>query len=96
MSNKNTLLGFVAGAALGALAGILLAPDKGSETRKKITDKTGDLADTVKSSFSDLVDHVKNLYNKAEDSADEAGQAAKAKVNKVKNEATTAAQNSFS
>ena len=43
MANTKTLLGFLAGAAVGALAGILLAPDKGSETRKKISKKTGDL-----------------------------------------------------
>ena len=34
MANTKTLLGFLAGAAVGALAGILLAPDKGSETSK--------------------------------------------------------------
>ena len=33
MGNTKTLLGFLAGAAVGAIAGILLAPDKGSATR---------------------------------------------------------------
>ena len=33
-----SLLGFVAGAAVGALAGILFAPAAGDETRKKIVD----------------------------------------------------------
>lgn len=96
MSNKNTLLGFVAGAAIGALAGILLAPEKGSEIRKKITDKTGDLADSVKTSFSELVDHVKNLYSKAEGAAQDAEQTAKAKMNKVKNDVNSVTENSFS
>ena len=31
MSKTKTLLGFAAGAAIGALAGILLAPEKGSK-----------------------------------------------------------------
>ena len=39
MSSK-ILVGFLAGAAVGALAGILFAPDKGSNTRQKIADKT--------------------------------------------------------
>ena len=63
MANTKTLLGFLAGAAVGALAGILLAPDKGSETRKKISRKSGDLADSVKSSFNDFIDGVKESYS---------------------------------
>ena len=55
MSNSKALLGFVAGAAVGALAGILFAPDKGSATRKKIKNKSGDLAESVKHKFSDLI-----------------------------------------
>ncbi len=59
MANTKTLLGFLAGAAVGALAGILLAPDKGSETRKKISKKTGDLGDSLKGQFNDFIDGVK-------------------------------------
>lgn len=47
MSSK-ILVGFLAGAAVGALAGILFAPDKGSNTRRKIADKSGDIKDSVK------------------------------------------------
>ncbi|MDX5346379.1 MAG: YtxH domain-containing protein [Hymenobacteraceae bacterium] len=35
----NTLLAFVSGAAVGAVAGILFAPDKGRETRDKLSYK---------------------------------------------------------
>lgn len=39
MSNKggNTLLAFLVGAATGAILGILYAPDKGSNTREKLS-----------------------------------------------------------
>ncbi len=44
MSKMNgTLLVFVAGALAGGLAGILFAPDKGSETRRKIRKGAGEL-----------------------------------------------------
>jgi gas vesicle protein len=48
MGNTKTILGFIAGASIGAIAGILLAPDKGAATRKKIVDKSGDLKDAIK------------------------------------------------
>ncbi|WP_422859560.1 YtxH domain-containing protein [Flagellimonas sp. S174] len=45
-NNTNTVLGVLAGTAVGAAIGILFAPDKGSVTRQKIADeanKTGEL-----------------------------------------------------
>lgn len=64
MSYKKTMIGFAAGAAIGALAGILFAPDKGSKTRKKIADKSEELTDSVKTSFSNMIDDFKNMYTK--------------------------------
>ncbi len=86
MSNSKALLGFVAGAAVGALAGILFAPDKGSETRKKIKTSSGDLADTVKHKFNDFIDGVKNIYTESMDEAEKFGDKAKAKFTSAENE----------
>jgi gas vesicle protein len=86
MSNSKVLLGFVAGAAVGALAGILFAPDKGSSTRKKIAGKAGDITDSIKNSFGSFVDGIKNTYSHAKDEAEELGDKAKAKLTTTRNE----------
>ena len=86
MSSSKILVGFLAGAAVGALAGILFAPDKGSNTRKKIATKTGDITDSVKNSFSDFIDTVKDTYAGAKEEADEFGDKAKAKMSTAKND----------
>jgi gas vesicle protein len=41
------ITGLLVGAAAGAIAGILLAPDKGSETRRKFSQKAKDIKDSL-------------------------------------------------
>jgi gas vesicle protein len=89
MANK-AVLGFLAGAAIGAIAGILFAPDKGSETRKKISKKTGDVSDSVKNAFSDFIDGVKNTYSSLKGEAEDVEEKGKAKANQMKHEAKNA------
>ncbi len=90
MANTKTLLGFLAGAAVGALAGILLAPDKGSETRKKISRKTGDLGDSLKDSFSDFVEGIKETYSGVKAEAEDVEEKGRIKLNSLKSEARNA------
>lgn len=96
MSSSKTLLGFIAGAAVGALAGILLAPEKGSDTRQKISSKTSDLAESVKTSFGDFIDQVKSSYAKTEDAAEDMSSNARSKMNSLKGEVNSSVENSFS
>jgi gas vesicle protein len=60
---SKALLGFIAGAGVGAIIGLLFAPNKGSETRKKISKKTDDVTESVKNSVKDVVDQVKSTYS---------------------------------
>ena len=45
------IIAAAAGAVAGAIAGILLAPGKGSETRKKMTSEGKKFAENVKEKF---------------------------------------------
>lgn len=58
MSAGKILLGVVAGLAAGALLGVLFAPDKGVETRRKIAEKGEDYVDEVKGKLNDLMDDL--------------------------------------
>ncbi len=58
-------LGVLAGFAAGALLGVLFAPAKGSETRKKIAGRGRDVVDGVKESFADIKDSVTGTIESA-------------------------------
>jgi gas vesicle protein len=55
MSQGKILLGALAGIAAGALLGILFAPDKGRETRKKIVDKGEEYVDDLKEKVNGIL-----------------------------------------
>lgn len=71
MSKKAVVIGLLAGAAAGALAGILLAPDKGSKTRKKISDAGREKMDGIKNGFNNLVDSMMNKFSSASEEVEE-------------------------
>lgn len=84
-ADSKVLLGLLAGAAIGAIAGILFAPDKGSETRKKIAKNTNELGENLKSSFNDFVDSVKEKYRHAKNEVEDAAEKGASKFNQAKN-----------
>ena len=89
MSTSKVLLGVVVGLAAGAMAGILMAPDSGSETRKKISSKGQGYVDDLKGRFNDFLDgfmsHVETVKDDANDMADRAKSKIGETVKKVGN-----------
>ncbi len=74
---KKALYLILAGVAIG----ILIAPDKGSETWKKIKDGFDDLKDQAMDHINDVVDKGKDLVGKGKDAANETANAAKKTAN---------------
>lgn len=75
MKNSGKIaLGLLAGLAAGAVLGVLFAPQKGKETRVKLSKKAKDLGDAIKTTVNesgemvadirkDVRKHVEEIYN---------------------------------
>ncbi|MEP7266371.1 MAG: YtxH domain-containing protein [Saprospiraceae bacterium] len=86
MSSGKILLGVLAGVTAGAFIGILFAPDKGKNTRKKISKKGNDYAEELKSVFDDFLESITEKLESAKDDADDLIQKGKSKVKEVKSD----------
>ncbi len=71
MSLGKVLLGTLAGVAIGAMLGVLFAPEKGSVTRKKISSKGDDYADSLKDRFNEFVDGMTEKFEEVKESVKE-------------------------
>ena len=84
-NNTGKVLGAIfLGAAVGGALGILFAPDKGSETRKKISKKGNDLTDAVKEKFDAIVDKFKKEVDEVQQQANDYAENGKSVLEKLK------------
>jgi gas vesicle protein len=75
-TNSKVLLGILGAAAAGVVIGMLVAPDKGNETRKKL-----------KKTASDWADSLSHMWERGKQAAEEGAQEAKDKARYAKSSA---------
>ena len=93
MNTGKVVLGTLAGFAVGALAGILFAPEKGSTTRKQIMDKTDDYVDKLKSKYDEFRDSVAEKFESTKKDAENLAAKGNTKYDDVKRDVKNAAAN---
>ena len=72
MSNNTNkiLIALTAGVALGGVLGILFAPDKGENTRKKIKDNSKKFSDSIRDTMKEGKNKLNGLRNNLRERAD--------------------------
>jgi gas vesicle protein len=83
MSTGKSLLGLLAGVAVGATLGVLLAPDKGSSTRKKISNKANDYVGDLEGKFNEFADGVTKKFESLRKESAQMAENGKAKMERA-------------
>jgi len=62
--NSKVVIALLAGLAAGAALGMLFAPEKGSETRDKLSESLKNLGDSIKETAANEIDNLVGLKDK--------------------------------
>ncbi len=84
MKEGKIVLGVLAGLAAGAVLGILLAPDKGANTRKKIAGKGSKYMDDIKEKLNDVYHSILDKTETAIETGEELATNAKSKTEDIR------------
>jgi len=66
--NSKLVIALLAGLAAGAALGLLFAPEKGSETRDKLSESLKNLGESIKETAANEIDNLVGLKDKILDS----------------------------
>jgi gas vesicle protein len=69
MSDSDFLKGLIIGGLIGAVAGLLLAPKSGRETRADICNKTEELMKLAKEEYDKGIQKTSEVYHSVKDAA---------------------------
>ena len=67
----DSLLAFIAGAAAGLTLGLLFAPEKGEETRRKLKETAGDAVDSIRNRAEFAKTEIEELKAELKDKAED-------------------------
>ena len=82
MANGGKLIAaLLLGAAAGAVLGVLFAPEKGSETRKKMAGRATELGDELRQRFNKSKDSVNDLKERMAGKAEDVKNSTHARTN---------------
>jgi gas vesicle protein len=71
MNTSKVVIGVLGGIAVGAIAGVLFAPAKGTKTRKRIMKKGSDYTKDLKNKFEGLYSDIATKYENVMEEAKE-------------------------
>jgi gas vesicle protein len=83
-STGKVLLAIIGAAAAGAIIGMLVAPEKGSDLRKRISDTTGDWASQLSQLLAQGKEQLENLKQSAMGEGENLASEAEDRFNKVR------------
>ena len=90
MSTAKVVLGVLAGAATGALLGVLFAPAKGAVTRRTYVRKGERQLDELKHSFNEFIDSLTDKFDKVKEDVSEFAEEAMKTADVVEKEVKSA------
>lgn len=88
MSVGKFLAGFIAGGALGAIAGILLAPQSGEETREMLNDVSKDVVKKTDKTVKEIQEKADSAVSELQTKGDEIMGKIQELINKQKSESS--------
>lgn len=89
MSAGKFLAGFLVGGTLGAVAGILLAPQSGDETRELLSDASKDVAKKTDKTVKEIQDKADIVVSDLQKKGDEIMEKIQVLINKQKKDTAT-------
>lgn len=84
MNTGKMLFGIVSGFIAGAVIGALIAPYKGSVTRRRILERGDDYSDVAKVKFNEYVDIINGKLEKVKKDVSEYSELVKGKIREYK------------
>lgn len=90
MKTVKVFLGLLTGFAVGALTGMLFAPEKGSKTKEGLLEKGEDYSDALKEKFDGLFKVITKQFEQVKTEVSHYAEKEKEKAEKIENSSGTA------